>query len=162
MVGAHPSVRDIQAIAALYEQVDNFLETLRDTGETAGEDAERDSVAHKQRINDQAYFVLAWGQLEAEIEEACRDAIRHAQRHGDWRHRRAWTLYNPDDPRLSGLSFQSRLTLVVEKDSDEWKRTMQHYNVRNQIAHGTLVSERIDVSSVIQDFLRIQSSLARD
>ena len=113
-------MKDIQAIAALYEQVDNYLETLRDTEETAGGDAERDRVTHKQRINDQAYFVLAWGQLEAEIEEACRDAIRHAQRHSDWRHR-AWTLYNPDDPRLSGLSFQSRLTLVVEKDSYEWK-----------------------------------------
>ena len=60
------------------------------------------------------------------------------------------------------MSFQSRLTLVVKKDSAEWKRTMQHYNVRNQIAHGNLVSERIDVSSVIGDFLRIQSSLARD
>lgn len=89
------------------------------------------------------------------------DAIRHAQRHSDWRHRRAWTLYNPDDPRLSGLSFQSRLTLVVEKDSYEWKTTMQHYNLRNQIAHGNLVSERIAVSNIVQDFLRIQSSLAR-
>lgn len=79
----------------------------------------------------------------------------------DWRHRRAWTLYNPDDPRLSGLSFQSRLTLVVEKDSYEWKRTMQHYNLGNQIAHGNLVSERIAVSNIVQDFLRIQSSLAR-
>lgn len=65
-------MKDIQAIAALYEQVDNYLETLRDTEETAGGDAERDRVTHKQRINDQAYFVVAWGQLEAEIEEACR------------------------------------------------------------------------------------------
>lgn len=154
-------MRDIQAIAALYEQVDNFLETLRDTEETARDDA-RDHVAQKQRINDQAYFLLAWGQLEADIEEACRETIRRAQTHGDWRQRRAWTLYNPDDRRLSGLNFENRLTLVVEKDSDDWKRTLQHYNLRNQIAHGTLVPERINVSSVIEDFLRIQSSLARD
>ena len=65
--------------------------------------------------------MLAWDQRESEIEEACRGAIRNAQGHSDWRHRRAWTLYNPDDLRLSGLSFQSRLTLVVDKDSDEWK-----------------------------------------
>lgn len=155
-------MRDIQAIAALYEQVDDFLETLGDTGETAGGDTVGDRVTQKQRINDQAYFVLAWGQLEADVEEACREAIRHAQSHGDWRHRRAWNLYNPDDRRLSGLSFENRLTLVVEKGSDEWKTTMQHYNVRNQIAHGALLPERIDVSSVIEDFLRIQSSLARD
>ena len=39
---------------------------------------------------------------------------------------------------------------------------MQIYNVRNQIAHGNLLSERIDVSSEIQVFLRIRGALARD
>ena len=79
-----------------------------------------------------------------------------------WRYRRAWSLYNPDDRRLSGLSFENRVTLVLERGSREWKRTMQLYSVRNQIAHGTLLSERIDVSSEIQDFFRIRSSLVRD
>ena len=90
------------------------------------------------------------------------DAIRHAQSHEDWRYRRAWSLYNPDDRRLSGLSFENRLALVLERGGGEWNRTMQLYNVRNQIAHGTLLSERIDVSSEIQDFFRIQSALARE
>ncbi len=136
---------DLQAIAAVYEEVDQQLQSLQE-----------------QSINDQAYFVLAWAQLEADIEEACRDAIRDGQSHEDWRYRRAWSLYNPDDRRLSGLSFENRLTLVVEKGSDDWKRTMQLYNVRNQIAHGTLLSDRIDVSSVIRNFFRIQSSLTRE
>ena len=38
---------------------------------------------------------------------------------------------------------------------------MRFYNVRNQIAHGTLLSERIEVSNVIQDFYDIESSLTR-
>ena len=59
--------------------------------------------------------MLAWGQLETDIDDACRDAIRHGQSHGEWRSRRAWSLYNPDDRRLSGLSFENRLTLVVPK-----------------------------------------------
>ena len=62
---------------------------------------------------------------------------------------------------MSGLSFEDRLSLVLEKGSQPWKRTMQHYNVRNQIAHGALRSERIDVSSVVQEFYLIQSSLTR-
>ena len=95
-------------------------------------------------------------------DEACRNAIRHAQSHQDWRYRRAWSLYNPDDRRLSGLSFENRVTLVLERGSREWKRTMQLYSVRNQIAHGTLLSERIDVSSEIQEFFHIRLSLARD
>ena len=152
---------DLQAIAASHERIDGFPGDLRDGHDAAGGAGERDRVAREQELNDQAWFVLAWGQLETEIDDACRDAIRHAQSHEDWRYRRAWSLCNPDDRRLSGLSFESRLTLVLEKGSGEWKRTMQLYNVRSQIAHGTLLSERSDVSNEIQEFLRIQSALAR-
>ena len=150
---------DLQAIAAVYEQVDHYLQSLRDTDNRAGAAT---AVDQERRLNDQAYFVLAWGQLEADIDEACRDTIREGQLNGDWRYRRAWSLYNPDDRRLSGLSFESRLTLVLEKDSGEWKRTMQLYYVRNQIAHGMLLSARIDMARVIQDFFRIRASLARE
>ena len=136
---------DLQAIAVAYERVDLHLRSLRKTEDRTGEDPAPDPVDREQRLNDQAYFVLAWGQLEADIEEACREAIREGQSHEDWRHRRAWSLYNPEDRRLSGLSFENRLTLVVEKGSDDWKRTIQLYNVRNQIAHGALLSGRIDM-----------------
>ena len=53
------------------------------------------------------------------------------------------------------------MALVVEKGSEYWKRTVQHYAIRNQIAHGDLRLERIDVSSVVEDFFLIQSSLTR-
>ncbi len=152
----------LQAIAASYERLDGFLGDLRDGHDAAGKADERDRVVREQEFNDQAWFVLAWGQLETDIDDACRDVIRHAQSREDWRYRRVWSLYDPDDRRLSGLSFENRLTLVLEKGSSEWKRTMQLYNVRNQIAHGTLLSERIDVSGEIQEFLRIRASLARD
>ena len=153
---------DLRAIAGVYEQIDLHLQGLGETEDGAGDEPAPSPVDHEQRINDQAYFVLAWGQLEVDIEEACRDAIRSGQSHEDWRYRRPWSLYNPDDRRLSGLSFENRLTLVLEKGSDDWKRTMELYNVRNQIAHGALLSARIDMASVIEDFFRIQSSLARE
>ena len=81
--------------------------------------------------------------------------IRRGQAHGDWKRRRAWSLTT-----TAGLSFD-RLTLVCERGSQYWRRAMQHYNVRNQIAHGALRSERIDVSSVVQEFYLIQSALTR-
>ena len=156
MAEASPPVNDLQAIAALYEQVDRFLETW-----FAKDNVTRDQITHKQRINDQAYFVLAWGQLEADIEEVCRKTIRKAQSQNSWQQRRAWSLYNPDSRRLSGLRFKQRLMLVLEKDGDSWNKTMQFYNIRNQIAHGKLRSERIEMSSVIEEFYIIQSSLTR-
>ena len=135
------------------------MESLR--GTTPAADRDTDSVTPKQQMNDQAYFVLAWGQLEADIVETCRDTIRNAQQDSNWRTRRAWALYDPESRRLSGLSFENLLSPVLEKDSDNWKKTMQFYSVRNQIAHGKLLSERIDVSSVIHQFRAIQSSLDR-
>ena len=153
---------NLHAIAVSYERIDRVLENLCDGRDATCEADERDRVAREREFNDQAWFVLAWGQLETEIDDACRAAIRHGRSHDDWRYRRAWSLYNPDDRRVSGLSFENRLTLVLEKGSGEWKRVMQFYSVRNQIAHGTLLSERIDVSSEIEDFFRIRSSLARE
>ena len=150
---------DLEAIAALYQQLDNSLEDLREQHDAAGEAGERDRVALQQRLNEQAYFVLAWGQLETEIGDACREAIRSGQSQEDWRDRRAWSLYDSDNPRLG---FRNRLRLVLDRSSDEWKRTVELYEVRNQIAHGDLRSEGIDVSTVIEDFRRIQSCLARD
>ena len=114
-----PGVSDLQAIAESYQRIDSHLGDLRDSCDAAGEADERDRVAREQELNHQAYFVLAWGQLETDIDQACRAAIRHAQSHEDWRYRRAWSLYNPDDRRLSGLSFENRLTLVLEKGSGE-------------------------------------------
>ncbi len=129
-----------------------FSKTCAKDTNAADEPDARDRVAREQKINDQAYFVLVRGQLETDINDACRDSIRHGQSHDDWRNRRAWSLYDPDDCRLSGLSFENRPTLVLASGSGEWRRTTQFYNVRNQIAHGTLLPERIDVSGELQEF----------
>ena len=80
---------DLEAIADLYQQVDNSLEDLRDQFDAAGESEERDRIVRQQKLNEKACFVLAWGQLEAEIDEACRDTIRPGKSHQEWRHRRA-------------------------------------------------------------------------
>ena len=152
-------MRDLQAIVAAYEQLDTHLEGVRSAADT--DTGSRDRIAQRQRINDQAYFVLAWGQFESSVEDACREAIRRGQAQRDWRSSRVWSLYNPEDRRLSGLRFEDRLALVLEKGSENWRRAMQHYNVRNQIAHGTLRSERIDVTAVVQEFYLMHSALTR-
>ena len=103
---------DLEAIADLYQQVDNSLEDLRDQFDAAGESEERDRIVRQQKLNEQACFVLAWGQLEAEIDEACRDTIRLGKSHQEWRYRRAWSLYDSENPRLS---LKNRLTLVLDQ-----------------------------------------------
>ena len=102
---------------------------------------------------------MFWGQFEADVGTARRAAICLGQSHEDWRQRPAWSLYDSDNHRLR---FRNLLMLVVDRTSDDWRRTIKLYQVRNQVAHGDLRSEGIDVPTVIEDFYRIQSSLARD
>ncbi len=163
MVDANFAIDDLQRIASLHEQVDKqFTAQLsEEEADNAKIDAD-DAIQHKRIINDQACFVLAWGQLEAGIESACRTVIRHGQSQSDWNNRRVWSSYNPDDRRLSGLSFENRLTLVLEKGSRNWKQTLEFYQTRIEIAHGKLQSKRIEVSDIIPDFFEILSSLASE
>ena len=51
---ARSAVSDLEAIAALYQQLDNSLEDLREQHDAAGEAGERDRVARQQRLNEQA------------------------------------------------------------------------------------------------------------
>ena len=54
LVQAGPFLRVLQAIAAVYEQLDNHLEGLPDPPDA--DDDGFDRLAQRQRINDQAYF----------------------------------------------------------------------------------------------------------
>lgn len=154
-------MKDLARIEALYVKLDLQLERLR--AGISGPDAAR--VEAEQAINDQAYFLLCWGQLEVEIDRVCRLAIAARQNHADWQVRRAWYLYNPRDKRLSGLSFEDRAALVLDRGdkakASPWSRTMFHYTARNEIAHGKLRSARIDVTAFVADCYLIQTALHR-
>lgn len=147
---------------ALYLEIDNVFEAERRAAVAASDQPKAAKIEVKQRLNDQAYFIFSWGQLETAVDEACRRAIRIRRSSANRANRRAWELYNPDDKRLSGLIFENRAALVLDKERGSdcaWKKVMRYYNMRNQIAHGTLLASRIDVTEVVQDFFLIQSEL---
>ena len=152
-------MKDLARIEAVWMKLDAALEReLVSVGV-----GDRAKLVGQQVVNDQAYFLLCWGQLEIEIDDVCRTAIRRRRTHADWQVRRSWYLYNPEDRRLSGLSFEERAALVLDRDQTgngaAWKMVMKHYTARNQIAHGGLRSTRIDVSSFIQDCYLVQAVL---
>ena len=48
--------------------------------------------------------------------------------------------------------------MVLDTEGREYALAMQHYNIRNQIAHGTLLPQRIDVTAVAEQFFVIQAA----
>lgn len=157
-------MRDLPLILSIYLEIDAELEGRRSTARASADVSSVNKIEAKQRINDQAYFVLCWGQLETAIDDTCRAAIRSRQSSGNWTVRRAWDLYNPDDHRLSGLRLEDRAALVLDRSAGSgsaWVKVMQYYALRNQIAHGDLQAQRIEVDEVVKDFFLIQAALQK-
>ena len=153
-------MRNLARIEATWIDIDYALEREL-SGAVA---ADKSKVFEQQIINDQAYFILCWGQLESEIDGRCRAAVSRRRNDRDWQVRRAWDLYNPNDPRFSGLSFENRARLVLDGQAGRgsaFALTIKHYGSRNQIAHGTIQKTRVDVSAFVQDCFVIQSALHR-
>ena len=149
-------MRDLPRIFAVYNQIDGALEQQRARGLAEAE--------FSQVVNDQAYFLICWGQLEVAIDERCRDAVRRRRADPDWQVRRAWDLYNPEESRFSGLTFEGRVMLVLDGRGGRgspFALTVKHYGIRNQIAHGRLIATRVNVSAFVGDCYTIQSALHR-
>jgi hypothetical protein len=63
---------------------------------------------------------------------------------------------------MSGLRFEDRTALVLDQSGgpgSPWAKVMLYYSLRNQIAHGELLANRIDVGTVVQEFFQIQGAL---
>lgn len=157
-------MKSIQQISALYEEVDGGFDAQHSETMATGDMPAAQRIYQKQLVNDQAYFVLCWGQLEAEIDEACRATIRRRRADASWEMRRGFDFYNPEDKRLAGLPFDRRVAIVLncsEGAGSPYAKVMAYYQVRNKIAHGKLEATGIDVSEVIADFYVIQAAPAR-
>lgn len=154
----------LQRIGALYEEIDFGFDAQRNAALAAGNEPEVQRIEQKQLLNDQAHFVLCWGQLETELDEACRAAIRKRKASTSWEERRGFDFYNPSDKRLSGLQFYRRAAIVLDSNEGQggtYAKVMSYYEIRNKIAHGRLEATRIDVSAVVADFYVIQGALTR-
>jgi hypothetical protein len=154
-------MRSIQELLGHYSAIDQFLETQRLSGpRDAGW---LSSIERRQILNDQAWFVLCWGQLETRLDDGCRSAIRKRRANPDWTKRRGWDLYNPEDKRLSGLSFEERVSLVLDRQlggGSAWNMVMKWYALRNLVAHGGTYAKRIDLNGVVGEFYQIESKIA--
>lgn len=154
-------MKNAPAILAAYNISDGHFEQLIEKANRSASPARAQKATEAQILNDQAYFILLWGQLESEIDDRCRAEISKRQQDASWSIRRAWDLYNPADRRLSGLAFEERVALLTDKQGGRgspWAKIMRYYAVRNKIAHGDLSASGIDITIIVHDFYSIASS----
>ena len=153
-------MRELPAVRAAFDEVDEHLEKQRSVAIANGDATRVDKIDAYKQINDQAYFVLCFGQIEQALNRACSKAIRDGQNAPRWEDRRTWSLYNPSDPRLSGLRLEDRAALVLDRDDPKrhFSKLMTHYEARNIIAHGKLLATAIDIDAMVDDLYVIQGA----
>jgi hypothetical protein len=153
-------VNNLPELQGAFDAVDAWID--QQVQGASAQPATTANTWHRRKlINQEAYFVLAWGQFELEIEEACREFIRRRQHNPNWEQRRAIDIYNPEDPRLAGLSLEERVALVVDKNSDDRREIVKYYQLRNLVAHGKSFATGIDFDQVVADLFSIYSRLSR-
>jgi hypothetical protein len=152
-------VRDLALIAAVYADIASDLDDRLERAQRVSDVPALARIAQRQQINDSAYFILAWGQLEAEINRIAEQAVRRRRTSIRWEERRAWDAHDPDAMRAK---FEDRAALVLDRaniTSTAYRRTIRYYGWRNGIAHGTHLATGIDVPAVINDLYQIASEL---
>lgn len=153
-------MKRLPEIAAAHALIDSWLEGLRQEAVEQGNSSKVDKIDERKKINDQAYFVLGWGQMETAVNGACLKAVKKWSHDSHRNKRRAWSIIEVSRSDKIRLSFEQRAELILdEKDTAaHYKRLMQHYELRNRIAHGAAVADSIDFPAVIAEFNMIQGA----
>lgn len=152
-------MKDLPAIEATYTELATNLDLKLDAARKVGDRAVVEWAEKQQLVNDSAYFILVWGQLEAKINDVCEKAVRQRRSSVTWEARRAWDAHDPDNMRAK---FEDRVALVLDRfntTSNAYKRTIRYYGQRNQVAHGKSLATGIDVPFIIAEAYQIISEL---
>src|SRR4051794_4425171 len=112
---------------------------LATDGELARQEAlatrrtQRERWRRARTINDQAFFVLIFAQLEDHVRVRCGRLIAKRRTLARAASRRIREIVEPDK-----LPFMKQVALLLDKGSAEYGQIKQYYDVRCDIAHGTI------------------------
>jgi hypothetical protein len=149
-------VRDLPAIEATYTQLASILDLKLDAARQASDEPAVLRIERHVRINDAAYFILCWGQLESRLNDVCEQAVRRRRQSSDWEVRRAWDAHDPDRPRAK---FEDRAALVLDREGPAYREMIKWYGERNRLAHGRSLATALDIPSIIAAFYRISAEM---
>lgn len=113
-------------------------------------------LERQRLITQQAFFFLLIAQFEVELKTRSSALIERMRSQTEWRDRRAWDLL---DDKVRNMQLMQRVALLTDKGGDVYKRIKELYDIRNRIAHGTLLTEEIDVAEIADELQRFAAGL---
>ena len=123
--------------------------------------SQRTSWAERRDINDKAYFVLMFSELEDRIAERVRKVIQRRSTTSSVLNQRVWKLLGRKEGNR-GLPFMDKTSMLLERGNAEYNMVKSHYDVRCDIAHGKASSiGSISIPSAYSDFVGLVKSISR-
>ncbi|CAO3416390.1 hypothetical protein [Azospirillum endophyticum] len=116
-------------------------------------------LERRRLITLQAFFFLLIAQFEAELNRLAAVLIDRMKRQADWRDRRVWNDLEHQPERIRNIPVMRKLALLTDKRGVVYRRIKELYDIRNRIAHGTLLTEEIDVAEVADELQRFAAGL---
>lgn len=145
-------MKDFSDILAAYSHAKKNLDRLwqEELAELDGFD-ELIRLARQRLITQQAFFFLLIAQFEVELNRLAAALIDRMKQQADWRNRRVWEDLEHQPERIRNIPVMRKVALLTDKRGVVYRRIKELYDIRNRIAHGTLLTEEIDVGEIARE-----------
>ena len=137
-----------------FDHYQNEVSALAQKGDLAG----IDRMEEKRDVLERGVFVLMFGQFETAVDDVFQNALNARVSNPDWTHRRGWDAHSSSGRKVS---FDTKLSMVLDRQSPTFNRVMQTYAVRNHCAHGGTTSPLGSIDALENDLYQWQAELRR-
>ncbi|MFC7332527.1 hypothetical protein [Rhodocista pekingensis] len=152
-----------RVLARRRDELETDLIRALDDGDSALTDSLHEALGTASAmvwINTEAHFLLVFAQFESLVTELAATAIETGRRHPDAAARRAWqVLYDRARQSVQALPFLDRMALLLDKGDSAYQAIRDIYQKRNHVAHGSPLSEMIDVMELAEQLQAIAARL---
>jgi hypothetical protein len=122
----------------IFEEVDAFLGEMEFNARTAGRKV---FWRDRRAINEQAYFVIIFAQLEDYINTQCRRLVASKRSQTSWKRKRLWDKISV--PRIDRVPFMDRVALLTKRGDADYNIVKALYDARCALAHGGTYSVNV-------------------
>lgn len=150
-----------QELADLYSEI-NDKYTVEEFEARANNLTKQEmALSLKRELNDHAYYLFMFTQLEDYVREQSSILItKNQEKSIPWEMRRAWSIF-PKEKDSDKMTFLSRASLLLKHgtDSHHYQKIKDYYDLRNTLAYGGDFHTPVSIPTVITDFRSFYEAL---
>ncbi len=154
-------MRDVPQIKAAYDwMIESYQNEVRTAAALNDQlainrlDASRDNL-------ERGIFVLLFGQFEVELNDRFKARRDNRSSNPDWTVRRGWDAPQMMVGNVGRVPFDTRLALMIDRLTADYKKIKGTYELRNHCAHGGTSQPVGSIDLFVNDLYLWQTLLRR-